>query len=412
MRHDVPSSNPSGQTAPSTEVTKIENATAKVLAAKNLKTSGQPRYPERPGYGTQGQPVKLYANYFELKSLGKELFRYHVDVGGDSAGHKPTGKKARQVVRLLLDEHFFQYHNSITTDYRSTLVSRIELPIMGTFDVRYRDEHEDEYPENPKVYKVTCQFTGKLNPSDLLNYLTSSNASAMFESKAEVIQAMNIVLGHQPKSDRSIVSIGANRHYALHPDLTEKCSLGAGLEVLRGFFVSARAATARILVNVQVKYVACYQEGPLANVIMEYQRGNSSNIYKLEAFLKELRIRANHIVKKNKKGQDVPRMKAIAGLATRADGSSLPQPPKVSHHGAGPRDVQFFLDKPGQQSSSHGQSGQLPSKKGKKQPKAGPAQAGKYITVADFFRQGKYILQICNYIAAEQACLTAPQRII
>lgn len=407
MRHDVPSSNPSGQAAPSTEVTKVEDATTKALAAKNQKTPGQPRYPARPGYGTQGRPVKLYANYFELKSLGKELFRYHVDIGGDSAGRKPTGKKARQVVRLLLDEHFLQYQNSIATDYRSTLVSRIELPNKDTYDIRYRDEHEDEYSENPKVYKVTCQFTGKLNPSDLLDYLTSSNASTMFETKAEVIQAMNIVLGHQPKSDQSIVSVGANRHYAMHPDLAEKCSLGAGLEVLRGFFVSARAATARILVNVQVKYVACYQEGPLTNVIFDYQRGNGSNIYKLEAFLRRLRIKATHIVRKNKKGQNVPRMKVIAGLATRADGSSLPQPPKVSHHGAGPRDVQFFLEQPGQQSSSQGQGGQTQGKKGKKQPKAGPAQAGKYITVADFFRQGKYILQICNHVTIKQACLTA-----
>lgn len=407
MRLDVPSSNPSGQAAASPEVTKIEDATAKALAVKNQKTPGQPRYPERPGYGTQGQPVKLYANYFELKSLGKELFRYHVDIGGDSVGRKPTGKKARQVVRLLLDEHFLQYQNSITTDYRSTLVSRIELPKKGTYNVRYRDEYEDEYPENPKAYKVTCQFTGKLNPSDLLDYLTSSNASAMLESKAEIIQAMNIVLGHQPKSDRSIISVGANRHYAIYPDLAEKCSLGAGLEVLRGFFVSARAATARILLNVQVKYMACYQEGPLVNVIMEYQRGNSSNIYKLEAFLKKLRIRATHVPKKNKKGQHVPRIKTIAGLATRADGSSLPQPPKVFHHGAGPRDVQFFLDQPGQQPSPQGQAGKTPSKKGKKQPKAGPAQAGKYITVADFFRQSKYILQICNYMAAERAYLTA-----
>lgn len=366
-------------------MTKTENAIAKALAVKRQKTPGQPRYPERPGFGTQGQAVSLYANYFELKSVGKELFRYHVDVVGDS---KPTGKKARQVIRLLLDEHFLQYRNSITTDYRSTLVSSVELPNgAGQFDVRYRDEHEDDYPENPRVYKVKCQPTGKLNPSDLLDYLTSANASAMFESKAEILQAMNIVLGHHPKTNSSIASVGANRHFALHPDLSEKYNLGAGLEVLRGFFVSARAATARLLVNVQVKYIACYQEGLLGTVIFEYRRGNS-NIYRLEAFLKRLRVRATHIVKKNKKGQDVHRMKTIAGLASRADGSSLPQPPRVASHGAGPRDVQFFLSQPGQQGQGQAEAS---GKKGKKPAKAGPAPAGKYISVADFFRQGKLL---------------------
>lgn len=380
-------SNPSGQNTPSSNIIKTEDAIGKALTVKRQKTPGQPRYPDRPGFGTQGQPVNLFANYFELKSVGKELFRYHIDIAGDSAGHQPSGKKARQVVRLLLEEHFLQYQNSITTDYRSTLVARVELPVTGPLDVRYRDEHDDEFPENPKVYRVNIQFTGRLNPSDLLDYLTSANASAMFESKAEVIQAMNIVLGHRSKTSPSIASLGANKHYALAPGLSEKYNLGAGLEVLRGFFISARAATARLLVNVQVKYVACYQEGPLAAVIEQFRYENSPNVYRLEAFLKRLRVRVTHIVRKNKRGQVVPRIKTIAGLATRGDGTSSTEGPKVSTHGAGPRDVQFFLSQPGQQPPQKSQG--TSSKKGKKPAKAGPAQAGRYISVADFFRQGK-----------------------
>lgn len=357
---------------------------AKALTIKRQKAPGEPRYPERPGFGTQGQPVQLFANYFELKSVSKELFRYHMEIGADANGRQPAGRKARQVVRLLLDEHFLQYENSITTDYRSTLVSRVKLPVEGEFDVRYREEHEDEYPEDPKVYRVSVQETGVLNPSDLLDYLTSANASAMFESKAEVVQAMNIVMGYQPKSSQSVASIGANRHYALSPGLAEKYNLGAGLEVLRGFFISARAATSRLLVNVQVKYAACYQEGPLSAVIAEYRQGGSPNIYRLEAFLKKLRVRVTHISKKNKKGETIPRFKAIAGLATRGDGTSSSEPPKVSAHGAGPHDVQFFLAQPGQQPpASQSSSG----KKGKKPANAGPAQAGRYTTVADFFHQ-------------------------
>ncbi|EAW15209.1 putative RNA interference and gene silencing protein (Qde2) [Aspergillus clavatus NRRL 1] len=369
--------------SPSSKVEQTETAIAKALVVKHQKSAGQARYPERPGYGTQGTPVTLYANYFELKSVGKELFRYNVDILADSARTKPTGKKARQIIRLLLDEHFLQYSNSIATDYKSTLISRVELPSQGQYDVRYKDENDDDYPEQPRVYRVDCQFTGRLNPGDLLNYLTSANSSAMFESKAEVLQAMNIVMGHHPKTDRTVASVGANKHFATHPDLTERYDLGAGLEVLRGFFVSVRAATARILVNVQVKYAACYQEGPLGNVINEYQRGNSRNIYKLEAFVKRLRIQAIHIVRKNKKGQVVPRIKTIAGLATRADGASLPHPPKVARHGAGPRDVQFFLEAPGQKS----EPGSSKGKKGKKPAKAGPEAAGRYVTVADFFLQ-------------------------
>lgn len=361
---------------------KTENDLAGALAAKRQKTPGQALYPERPGFGTLGQKVALYANYFNLQSVGTELFRYAVDIPGDAAGRKPAGKKARQIMRLLLDEHFLQYQNSITTDYRSTLIARVEIP-EGEHDVRYRDEHEEEYPDNPKVYRVKCLFTGKLNPSDLLNYLSSTNAAAMFESKAEVIQAMNIVLGHHPKSDQSTVSVGANRHFSLHPDLTERCDLGAGLEVLRGFFTSVRAATSRLLVNVQVRYAACYQGGPLGGVIAEYQRGNPRDLYRLDTFLKRLRVQVTHIQRKNSKGKVIPRMKTISGLASTIDGRSSPNPPKVKKYGAGPKDVEFFLNSPGQPAQSP-----AGGKKGKKPPKAGPAESGKYISVADFFRQG------------------------
>lgn len=368
---------------PDAGVGQTEDAVVKALAVRREKTPGQARYPERPGYGIVGDPVTLYANYLPLMVPHKALFRYHVDIAGDATGRKPTGKKARQIVRLLLEEHFQQYQNSLATDYRSTLISRIALPNIEHYDVRYRDEHDDEYPEEPKVYSVTCQYTGQITPGDLVDYLTSTNASAILESKAEILQALNIILGHHAKSDDQVVSISANKHFPLHQDSIERCDLGAGLEVLRGFFVSVRAATTRVLLNVQVKYLACYQEGPLDIVIREYQRSNSRNLYRLEVFVKRLRVRLTHLVRRNSRGQARPRVKTIAGLATRADGASSPNPPVVKSHGAGPRDVQFFLAAPGQPVQ------QTSGKKGKK-PQAGPPQAGRYISVEEYFKQGSF----------------------
>lgn len=381
---------------PAAGVTKAENKVAKALAMKHQKSSAQARYPERPGYGTLGQQVVLYANYFELQSAGKEMFRYAVHITGEN--RQLPKKKLQHVIRLLLEEHFSQYQNSIATDYSANLISRVKLE-EGEYDVRYRDELAD-YPEHAKVYRVKCQFTGSLNPSDLLNYLSSTNASAMFQSKEEVVQALNIVMGHHPKSDPYVASIGANKHYSLHSDASERRSLGAGLEVLRGFFVSVRTAASRILVNVQVRYAACYHEGPLSNVMSEYRRENSLDIYKLEAFLKRLRIRVTHIVKKNSKGQVIPRMKTIAGLASRADGRSLAHPPKVPKHGAGAKEVEFFLQSPGQSSKNTAAE----SKKGKKPAKAGPAPPGKYISVADFFRQGNFLRSDALFLSNRWRC--------
>ncbi|KAI9044769.1 putative RNA interference and gene silencing protein (Qde2) [Aspergillus affinis] len=362
------------------QVEKTENAVATALKTKQRSVTS---YPDRPGYGTRGTPLMLYANYFELQSVGKELFRYSVDIAGNAS---PTGRKLRQIISLLIEERFGSVKNSIVTDYKSTLISHVKLDLDSPqYDVRYRSEHEDEYLENPDVYRTTTQFTGTLSPSDLLAYLTSTNPAAAFGSKYDTLQAINIVLGHHPKTNSAITSVGANKHFGIGQGLQVKEDLGNGIEALRGFFVSVRTATARLLVNVQVKYVACYQAAPLGFVIDRF-RGGSRDLHNLGRFLKRLRVRVTHIKKKNKKGEIVPRFKTISNLATPADGRNLPMPPKVSKYGAGPRDVLFFLDAPGQQPSQQSSSA-TPKGKGKKSVKAGPAPAGKYISVADFFKQ-------------------------
>ena len=352
------------------------------------KTARQAKYPERPGYGTAGRPVTLYANYLPLTLPDKQLFRYHISIAADSAGRSaPVGKKAQHIVRLLLEEHFPQQKNSIASDFRSTLVSCVKLT-EGKFDVRYKEHLDDDYIDPPRVHQVTCQYTGEVNPADLVNYLTSTNAGAMLESKSEIVAALNMIMGNHPKTDDQVVSVGANRHYNLRQDTMESFNLGGGLSVLRGFFVSVRAATARVLLNVQVKYLACYNEGPLINVIQDYGNRNS---YRLEKFLKSLRVRITHISRKNSRGQPRPRIRPIFGLANRGDGGSSPNPPKVPRHGAGAQDVQFFLAESSPQPVAVPGAPEAKGKKGKKAPRAGPAEAGRYITVADFFKKGPSI---------------------
>ncbi|KAJ5555735.1 hypothetical protein N7461_004205 [Penicillium sp. DV-2018c] len=372
---------------PSAVVSKTEDQLAEALRTTGQKAPRQAKYPERPGYGTIGRPVTLYANYLPLSLPDIQLHRYHVDIAADAAGRSaPVGKKARHIVRLLLDEHYPQQKNGIASDFRSTLISAVKLT-EGKLDVRYKENMDDDYPEEPRVHQVTVQYTGQVNPADLVNYLTSSSAASMLDNKAEIVAALNVIMSHHPKIDDKTVSVGANKHYSLRQESMETFNLGGGLSVLRGFFISVRAATARALLNVQVKYVACYDQGPLANLIHGY---GGRNIYRLEKFLKSVRVRITHVSRKNSRGETVPRIKPIHGFANRGDGSSSANPPKVSRHGAGPNDVQFFLSEAGPKPVAAPSVPGAPEpkpKKGKKAPKAGPPEAGRYITVADFFKK-------------------------
>lgn len=375
---------------PDKEVERIENRSA-VEAKKKKPTETNP---QRPGYGTAGRQVILWTNYFSPHSQKDlELYRYSVAITADSKGRVPVGKKAKRIVQLLLEEHFLPHGHNIATDFKSNLISRHEVELeKDEYLVTYRPEKEDNPVPNAPQHRCRVQFTGSLTLSELINHLTSTQAGLMFGSQEEIIQAMNIVLGHHPKAQPMVATIGANRHFDINAGAQERMSLGAGLQVIRGFFMSVRAATARVLVNVQVKNMAFYEEGPLDKVMMAFMSANGPNMVNLLKFVKKLSIDVTHIKRTNNRGQRIPRIKTVQGFATKDDGRTQAHPPIVSGFGAGAKEVQFFLNNTPSSSASTSASaggGGGGGKKGKKGIKAGPAppSTGRYISVFDFFKE-------------------------
>jgi eukaryotic translation initiation factor 2C len=387
------------------QVQKTENETERAGQVKSKPGSKKPavdqRLPLRPGYGTQGRPVLLWANYFELVAPPDLLlFRYSIEVLPDDAGRKPTGKRLKRIVELLLEEHLSAYRTSIATDYKSNLVCRFELPIEEeSYHVRYRSEEEDEPSQNAKTYRLRLQDTGTLRVSELTDYLTSAHASALFGSKEEIIQALNVVVGHHPKAASNVASVGANKHFDISTAGVESMSLGAGLKAIRGFFISVRAATSRLLINVQVKHTACYNEGPLNRLMLMYLEENGRNMVKLGNFLKTLRVQVTHIAKKNKSGHEILRIKTITSLATPGDGHGLAHPPIVPKFAAGAKEVKFYFGAPEEQSGGKEQGpAKREGKKGKKAGGSGPERPQEgYISVYDFFQSSNYFSPSVSY---------------
>lgn len=288
---------------------------------------------------------------------GVKCHRYSIEIGPGPDRKVPSIKQCKRLVQLLLEEHFAAERGHIATDSRANMVSSKKLGKISDdeestdFRVRWRAADETEYEENPDIYTVTVKFTGMIAVSDLIDYLTSSNASAVFASKSEILQALNIVVGEYPKSRSDIASIGANKHFPLNPGPNDRFSLGEGLEVIRGYFVSVRAATARLLVSVQVKNVAVYEYGSLPSLIGK----NPTSKYNLEKFLKTLRVAVTHLKDKNKK--PIRREKSIWGLAREGEGAKLKnhaprgvtkqgQPRQKIPFGAGPDEIEFWQEKP------------------------------------------------------------------
>ncbi|KAI9371084.1 putative RNA interference and gene silencing protein [Aspergillus egyptiacus] len=361
------------------DVQRKEDAIASQLQAHAGFLDG-PSLPTRPGFGSRGSHILLYANCFQLStSSGCEVFRYNIETEQNHGV-----RKLRQIFHLLLDQQFSHFRDYIASDFCSTLICPFDLlqgAPSGIYDVRYKGEFEDEYPTRPTVFRVRVISTGKISISALLDYLSSTNVSETIHRKAEVLHVLGVILSHHSRTSPNIAHMVGTKRFAIAGELAERSNLGAGLEALRGFSISVRAATARLLLNCQVEYAVCFQGGPLTEVIAAYRQEASPSISRLEGFLRRLQVQVTHISKEGGADEYIPRFKIIAGLASPSDGRGLPHPPIVARHGAGPREVQFWLrdfDECGEDGDGDIEMGEVVESE---------PERGRYITVEDYFSQ-------------------------
>lgn len=290
-------------------------------------------FPSRPGYGTKGSKITLWTNYFEITPSEKlVLYRYNVAVQPAA-----TGKRLSQIIRLLMSlPEYGNFRDDIVTDFRSTLISRRELPnISSDAAIQYQAEGEDQPRAHAPSYQLRVQQTGTFIVSELTTYLNSTNVNTTYADKLPVLQALNIFLGHYAKSSPAIATIGGSKSFSI--TRATPYELGAGLSAIGGFFSSIRVATCRTLVNVNVSHGTFYDAIPLESLIKRHQanKDNKDNKLRLQSFLKRVRVRVTHLAaKKNIAGESIPRVKTIYGLASKDDGHGLDRPPLVRGFGA------------------------------------------------------------------------------
>ncbi|KAH8715284.1 Protein argonaute 5 [Beauveria bassiana] len=342
------------------------------------------RLPIRPGYGTKGVRVELTANYVELLPPSDvALYRYSIQIKPE-----PVRRKQFRLVELLLQSaELAPQRGELATDFRSTLLSKMKLSSDDfTVKVQYRAEGEDEPPAGAANYAVQVAYTTTLRMSDLMNYLASTSIDERFDERSEWEQTFNIFLNHYAKATKTLVAIGASKTFSLSQH-TGQADLGSGLQVLRGFFSSVRIATGRVLVNLNVSHAAFYHAGPLPVLMNSYGVRSTTA---LENFLKLVRIQTTHLPeKRNKAGEIILRLKTIFGLARKDDGHGLAHPPRISRHGAGAKDVQFWLERdapPQNSTAARGATDKKSKAKGKSTAQPDTSESGKYISVFDFFK--------------------------
>lgn len=246
------------------------------IAGAMSKSSLEIQFPARPGHGTIGKQIVVYANYFRLNTpKDLTLTRYNVEIAPEV-----KGKKLARIFELLLEMQEFKF---VVTDWKSMVVSKTPLNIPADFvtQITYRAEGQDEPLERAITYKIRVVTPTTLAVGEFVKHLSATSSSGpQFLSGLEVIQGLNALLGHQAKQDAGVVSIGQNRHFATDHSQGNAHNirvLGGGLEAIRGYFQSARPATGGILLNINVTHGVFFQ--PIRLDMMYRERTYPASVY-------------------------------------------------------------------------------------------------------------------------------------
>lgn len=285
-------------------------------------------FPSRPGFGTRGDKGIIWTNYFQLLVDDRLVFyRYEIEIQPEAVGRK----RARIIELFLQRPESIAMSNRICSDFKSTLLSRTILEDdVAASNIVYRSEFETKPGPRAPVYHLRLKHNKTLPVRRFLESLTTTNlALASSDQKADLLQAFNIFLNHFAKSRGDLVTFGRKTF----PKDADGMDLGGGLVAIRGFFSSVRAATGRILVNVNVCCSTFLRPGPLDQLMTTCR---AQDRYHLEQFLKSARVKTSY--------GGTPRIRTIVALASPSDGRGSSQPrPRVQEFGASPDRVQFWF---------------------------------------------------------------------
>ena len=145
-----------------------------------------PERPIRPGYGKEGVPITLRANFFAVKLPKGPIYDYVVEIDPPPPSKKKDGKdtvgiKARIFQVLEQQAKFIPHLSYIAHDKSQRIVSARELPQPLVITVTLDDGPQQSQPlqqqggktqrkkgpKSPETFAVNIKFERKLDVSQL-----------------------------------------------------------------------------------------------------------------------------------------------------------------------------------------------------------------------------------------------------
>ncbi|KAJ3563363.1 hypothetical protein NP233_g8987 [Leucocoprinus birnbaumii] len=271
----------------------LDDTQDKVVEAFRNTQVDDTDFPLRPGYGEKGKQVTLRTNFFPISIPEGPFYEYKITIT-PSISIKSV---KRRIFELAQDMSVWRstLADSVAHDYSAKLVARRRLPEPLVVCVPFYEKGENPpTAETPlkMEYSLSFQFVQDIETDGLKRFIAGDPQYRNYDIMP-VISALNLILAAYPsRSGGGGVTVGRNKFFM--PGAGPTSSLGGGLEAVRGFYSSVRAAHRQLMVNVNVCTTAFYKPGNLAEALIDIRKSDFK-FARLGAFAKGLRVRVTHL---------------------------------------------------------------------------------------------------------------------
>jgi len=253
-------------------------------------------FPKRPGFGSVGRPVQVFANHFPV-SIQNDGDVFHYDIGIVKQGEKGDDQDLSKNLRTLIIKGLLKkYENelnsfNIVTDHRKNIYTPKRLP-FGTKTFEEVVPFDQIGMEKPRFYTVT------IKPSES-DFVRISQLTALFQGKInytpyDAIQALDISLRHT--ASMRFVTVGRNFFSAEGAK-----SIGEGAELWFGYHQSLRPTQSGLTLNVDTANTAFISEMSMMDFVNESFGGrgipnslNHGQYMVLSKTLKGIKVNVTH----------------------------------------------------------------------------------------------------------------------
>jgi hypothetical protein len=201
-----------------------------------------------------------------------------------------------------------------------------------------------------------------------MKYLNAADHEVNLQTLRQIMEAVNVILGHFARKEALSYGAVIGSDFYVRPGSHRSSPPGYVLELTHRLSIKAHAVAARVLVHAGTRCIP--YRGPLSTMIRGCMSHHTPHIGRLEKFLRGIRVHIMPSVR-DYQGRSFGTAVQIRGLASSNDGALLQHPPKVARYGAGPQEVEIFIES--RQSLSA----------------ASPPQRG-YVTLMAYFEKGWY----------------------